>query len=30
MEFNPYKTNLLAVGGQDVLVLNIERDLEKP
>jgi len=30
LEFNPFKPNLVAVGGSEVLVLNIEKDIEQP
>jgi protein transport protein SEC31 len=30
LEFNPFKPNLVAVGGQDVLVLDITKDIVQP
>jgi activator of 2-hydroxyglutaryl-CoA dehydratase len=30
LEFNPHKPNLIALGGQDVLVVNIEKDVVSP
>jgi hypothetical protein len=30
IDFNPFKPNLIALGGNDVLIMNLEKGLDQP